>query len=99
MSAFTFHPYHLVNLSPWPLTSSLGAFLLVRGLVKWFHYFTPDLLALGTLSVLLSMVQWWRDIVREGTFQGLHTGKVQVGLQWGMILFITSEVLFFFSFF
>nr|UGW52814.1 cytochrome c oxidase subunit 3 [Isocladus armatus] len=99
MSTFTFHPFHLVNMSPWPLTSSLGAFLMVSGLVKWFHFFSPDLLAVGVLSVFLSMIQWWRDIVREGTFQGLHTRSVQTGLQWGMILFITSEVLFFFSFF
>jgi cytochrome c oxidase subunit 3 len=44
-------------------------------------------------------VQWWRDVVREGTFQGHHTQLVVLGLRWGMILFITSEVLFFVSFF
>nr|AKG95406.1 cytochrome c oxidase subunit III [Trachelipus rathkii] len=96
---FNHHPFHLVNPSPWPLTSSLGAFLLTSGLVKWFNFFSMDLLLVGGVSVLLSMVQWWRDVVREGTFQGLHTMKVQKGLQWGMLLFIISEVLFFFSFF
>nr|APU89534.1 cytochrome oxidase subunit 3 [Porcellio dilatatus dilatatus] len=99
MMKFTFHPFHLVNPSPWPLTSSIGAFLLTSGLVKWFHFFSMDLFLVGVLSIILSMVQWWRDIVRESTFQGLHTLKVQKGLQWGMILFIVSEVLFFFSFF
>nr|WJP34981.1 cytochrome c oxidase subunit 3 [Ligia exotica] len=93
------HPYHLVDMSPWPLTSSLGAFLMVTGLVKWFHFYSADLFLLGVFSIVLSMIQWWRDVIREGTFQGLHTEKVQKGLQWGMILFITSEVLFFFSFF
>lgn len=75
------HPFHLVDIRPWPLTSSLGAFLLARGLVKWFIFFSADLLVIGLARVLISIVQWWRDVVREGTFQGLHTGKVRVGLQ------------------
>nr|QEX96218.1 cytochrome c oxidase subunit III [Sphaeroma terebrans] len=99
MTNHSFHPYHLVHISPWPLAGSLGAFLLVSGLVKWFHFYSFDLLGVGLISILLTMVQWWRDVVREGTFSGLHSLKVQKGLQWGMILFITSEVLFFFSFF
>nr|ADA69745.1 cytochrome c oxidase subunit III [Armadillidium vulgare] len=99
MMMFHRHPFHLVDPSPWPLTSSMGAFLLTSGLVKWFHFYSIDLFMMGILSIIFSMVQWWRDVVREGTYQGLHTTKVQVGLQWGMVLFIVSEVLFFFSFF
>lgn len=57
MTNFTFHPFHLVNIRPWPLTRSLGAFLMARGLVKWFHYFRFDLLAVGMVRVLLSIVQ------------------------------------------
>ena len=93
------HAYHLVDVSPWPLTGSLRAIILTTGLVKWFHQFNPDLLILGVLAVLLTIIQWWRDIVREGTYQGLHTRFVITGLRWGIILFILSEVLFFFSFF
>lgn len=93
------HPFHLVNFSPWPLIRSVGAFILTRGLVKWFYFYTPRLFLIGVLRVILARAQWWRDIVRESTFQGLHTFKVQKGLQWGILLFITSEVLFFFSFF
>nr|YP_010310795.1 cytochrome c oxidase subunit III [Periclimenes brevicarpalis]UMY76333.1 cytochrome c oxidase subunit 3 [Periclimenes brevicarpalis] len=93
------HPYHLVDMSPWPLTGSISAMMVTTGLVKWFHQFNMDLLLLGLLTTILTMYQWWRDITREGTFQGMHTDKVVTGLRWGMILFITSEVLFFFSFF
>lgn len=99
MITFTHHPFHLVNPSPWPLTSSIGAFLLTSGLVKWFHFFSIDLFLVGAVRIILSIIQWWRDVIRERTFQGLHTNKVQKGLQWGMVLFIVSEVLFFFSFF
>nr|YP_009975989.1 cytochrome c oxidase subunit III [Scyllarides haanii]QNK05433.1 cytochrome c oxidase subunit III [Scyllarides haanii] len=94
-----FHAFHLVNASPWPLTGSISAMMLTTGLVKWFHEFNINLLLLGILATLLTMIQWWRDITREATFQGLHTSVVGKGLRWGMILFILSEVLFFFSFF
>nr|AON77094.1 cytochrome c oxidase subunit III [Crangon hakodatei] len=93
------HTFHLVDMSPWPLTGSISAAMLTTGLVKWFHQYNMNLLILGLLAMVLTMIQWWRDITREGTYQGLHTSQVVVGLKWGMILFIVSEVLFFFSFF
>nr|AXS64810.1 cytochrome c oxidase subunit 3 [Cleridae sp. 1 KM-2017] len=93
------HPFHLVDYSPWPLLGALSAMTVMMGLIKWFHQFNNNLLLLGFFIMILIMYQWWRDIVREGTFQGLHTFKVTIGLRWGMILFITSEVFFFISFF
>nr|YP_010449380.1 cytochrome c oxidase subunit III [Jamides bochus]UTT74584.1 cytochrome c oxidase subunit III [Jamides bochus] len=93
------HPYHLVNYSPWPLTSAIGSLTLVTGLVKWFHNFNLNMLLLGYIIIILSMYQWWRDIYRESTFQGNHTILVSNGLRWGMILFIISEIFFFISFF
>jgi len=48
---------------------------------------------------MMIIFQWWRDITRERTFQGFHTKKVLLGLKWGIILFIISEIFFFISFF
>nr|YP_010034217.1 cytochrome c oxidase subunit III [Monochamus sparsutus]QOW83756.1 cytochrome c oxidase subunit III [Monochamus sparsutus] len=93
------HPFHLVDVSPWPLLGALGAMTTMMGLIKWFHFYDPKLLFLGFTIMLLVMLQWWRDITRESTFQGHHTHKVTLGLRWGMILFITSEIFFFISFF
>nr|YP_010222542.1 cytochrome c oxidase subunit III [Dalpada cinctipes]UCC45966.1 cytochrome c oxidase subunit III [Dalpada cinctipes] len=93
------HPYHLVDYSPWPLTGSMGAMTLTSGMVLWFHKNEMYLMMLGIIILLLTMFQWWRDIIRESTFQGYHTMKVTNGLKIGMILFIISEVLFFISFF
>lgn len=93
------HPFHLVDVSPWPILGSLGAITIIIGIIKWFHFFSTDLFFLGLLITSLVIYQWWRDITREGTFQGHHTFNVTIGLRWGMILFITSEVLFFVSFF
>nr|YP_010446925.1 cytochrome c oxidase subunit III [Prosopocoilus laterotarsus]QNS37141.1 cytochrome c oxidase subunit III [Prosopocoilus laterotarsus maedaorum]UTM10032.1 cytochrome c oxidase subunit III [Prosopocoilus laterotarsus] len=93
------HPFHLVDASPWPILGAFSAMITMVGIIKWFHMFDHNLLLMGFLVTGLVMYQWWRDISREGTFQGLHTYPVTMGLRWGMILFITSEVFFFISFF
>nr|YP_009543766.1 cytochrome c oxidase subunit III [Glossobalanus marginatus]AXZ97166.1 cytochrome c oxidase subunit III [Glossobalanus marginatus] len=93
------HPYHIVDQSPWPLTGALGALTCTIGLVVWFHFNCQLLIEFGLIIVLLTMYQWWRDVARESTYQGCHTVPVNIGLREGMILFITSEVLFFFAFF
>nr|QQQ88677.1 cytochrome c oxidase subunit 3 [Hyalella kochi]QQQ88729.1 cytochrome c oxidase subunit 3 [Hyalella sp. 2015-x] len=99
MTTHSNHPYHLVEKSPWPLIASISALIMVSGLVKWFHQFKPDLLLMGFIGIIITSGQWWRDISREASLQGLHTIKVVTGLRWGILLFIVSEVLFFFSFF
>uniref|UniRef100_A0AAU8HMQ1 Cytochrome c oxidase subunit 3 n=1 Tax=Rhinella tacana TaxID=2826103 RepID=A0AAU8HMQ1_9NEOB len=93
------HAFHMVDPSPWPLTGATAAFMLTTGLAMWFHFGSTWILFFGLMLMLLTMFQWWRDIIREGTFQGHHTMPVQKGLRYGMILFITSEVFFFMGFF
>nr|ATR80956.1 cytochrome c oxidase subunit III [Blepharipa sp. CMERI-Uzi-001] len=99
MSMHSNHPFHLVDYSPWPLTASIGTMTTVSGLIKWFHQYDPNLFFLGNIITIVTIFQWWRDVTRESTYQGLHTEMVTTGLRWGMILFILSEILFFFSFF
>nr|UBN08926.1 cytochrome c oxidase subunit 3 [Panesthia sloanei]UBN08939.1 cytochrome c oxidase subunit 3 [Panesthia sloanei] len=99
MSSHNNHPFHLVDKSPWPLTGAIGALITLTGLIKWFHLYNNQLIFIGLMIMILTMIQWWRDIIREGTYQGLHTKFVTKGLRWGMILFIISEVFFFISFF
>lgn len=92
-------PFHLVEFSPWPIVGSLGAFSLTVGLASWFHNYGVGVLLIGLVLVIITIIQWWRDVIREGTYQGHHTSNVAKGLRWGIILFIASEVLFFFAFF
>jgi len=95
------HPYHLVDPSPWPLFASIGALTTTVGGVLYMHsYFAGGyVLTLGFLLILACMYVWWRDVVREATYEGHHTSVVQIGLRYGMLLFIASEVMFFFAFF
>lgn len=94
-----FHPFHLVERSPWPLTGSLRALIITTGLVDIIHNHSFNLLILGLAFTLITIYQWWRDITREATFQGHHTLIVKNGIKWGIILFIVREILFFVSFF
>jgi len=94
-------PYHLVNISPWPLACATSALLLTLGAASRMSSFTRVNLLLrgGILILLLMMTNWWTDAIREGTTEGEHTQFVQVGLRFGMFFFIISEILFFFGFF
>jgi len=95
------HPFHLVDPSPWPLIGSFGAFAMTFGGVMFMHNYLGgfNLFLIGFFTILFTMYAWWNDIVREGTFEGQHTATVQLGLRQGVLLFIVSEIMFFFAFF
>ena len=95
------HSYHMVTVSPWPLVGSLAAFVLTTGGVMYMHFFENGFFVLefGLFLVALVFFFWWRDVIRESTYEGMHTLVVQKGLKLGMLLFILSEVMFFFAFF
>lgn len=91
----------MVDPSPWPILTTLHAFNVLTALIMYLHFFKFALIWLGFTSFMLFLtIEWWfTDIIREASFEGRHTQPVQKGLRTGMILFITSEVMFFFAFF
>jgi len=93
------HPYHLVDPSPWPLTSAFAAGLMLFGIILWAREGVQWVFFLGLLGVLASMFFWFRDVVREARTPGIHTPVVRIGMRYGMSLFIASEVMFFVAFF
>jgi len=95
------HPFHLVDPSPWPLFCSIAAFSSTVGGVMYFHGYQNggSVLGFGICMLVYGMAIWWRDVLREATFGGHHTKAVQRGLRFGMVLFIVSEIMFFFAFF
>jgi cytochrome c oxidase subunit 3 len=91
------HSYHLVDASPWPIFASASAFIFAVGLISSLKG-NAYLLLVGLTSLALVTYGWFRDITRE-SLSGKHTTKVQSGLMLGMILFLMSEVMVFFSMF
>ena len=98
------HDYHLVNPSPWPLVGSIAAFMMAVGGIIWMKGLfglprhTPWVFFAGLAGVLYTMLGWWMDVVKEAN-QGDHTPVVSIGLRYGMVLFIASEVMFFVAWF
>ncbi|MFN3462785.1 MAG: cytochrome c oxidase subunit 3, partial [Terricaulis sp.] len=104
------HDYHLVNPSPWPFVASIGALVaavgavvLMRGLssneADFFFgkgHWTLFLVGMGIL--IITCIGWWGDVIKESR-GGDHTPVVDIGLRYGMILFIASEVMFFVAWF
>ena len=97
----TKHSWHLVDPSPWPLVTAIGAFIITFSLVLYMHNYKYGniLMLCGFFILFYSVFMWWRDIVREATLEEQHTFSVQRSLRLGMILFIVSEIMFFFAFF
>jgi len=57
------------------------------------------LFLLGLAGVLVTMAGWWRDVIKE-SLTGENTSTViRLGLRYGMVLFIASEVMFFAAWF
>jgi heme/copper-type cytochrome/quinol oxidase subunit 3 len=90
-----------VDPSPWPFFVAFNALFRVIGLSLYRHAFTLGftLFSLGLLATIATAALWWRDIVREATYEGHHTRVVQAGLRFGRVLFIVSEIRLFLAFF
>jgi len=99
MSSAGNHPYHLADPSPLPILGTISAGLTAFGLIFFMHDVTPWLLPIGLLAVLYTMYIWWKQVIAEAVHQNAHTPVVQLGLRYGMSLFIASEVMFFFAWF
>jgi cytochrome c oxidase subunit 3 len=106
------HDYHLVEPSPWPVLASLGLFVTALGAVVFMKGLVPAesglvgilgegkpfLLGAGFAIIGWVLFGWWGDVIKESR-KGDHTPVVQIGLRYGMILFIASEVMFFVGWF
>lgn len=95
------HPYHLVELSPWPILTAFSLLALTLGSVMLMHEYQGGIYVtgFGFFSVVYCAWSWWKEVIKEGRVGKHHTEAVRSGLRIGMSLFILSEVMFFFAFF
>lgn len=95
------HPFHLVTNSPWPILTAFSVLNFCTSLISFFSYsnhgYTCTIFTL--IVLLLVFFGWFSDIDLEANTRGYHTKAVQRGLTLSIILFILSEIMFFFSFF
>ncbi|TYB87573.1 cytochrome c oxidase subunit 3 [Oceaniovalibus sp. ACAM 378] len=92
------HDYHILPPSIWPLIGAISGFIMLFGAVMWMKGITAFMFMIGLAGVLYTMYAWWSEVAVEGN-QGDHTPVVQIGLRYGVIFFIISEVMFFAAWF
>lgn len=100
------HPYHLVRPSIWPLASAFAGGLFGLGMVLFMHDVKIAGMDIGlmgpiagVMAILLCMFFWWKDVIFETIHENVHNPITEIGLRFGMALFIASEVMFFVAFF
>ena len=57
------------------------------------------LFLIGFTGILITMVGWWRDVIKESLTGENTSTVVRLGLRYGMLFFIASEVMFFAAWF
>ena len=92
------HDYHIIDPSIWPFLGSVSAFVMLFGSVLWMNGSGPWMFLIGFVGVAYVMFGWWADVVEESN-SGEHTPVVRIGLRYGFIMFIMSEVMFFAAWF
>ena len=93
-----FHNFHILRLSSYPFLVFLRTFGLTTSLVIFFKYGLLYGLLLRFFSLLFVGFVWGKDISIEG-LSGYHNFFVMDGFKFGVLLFIFSEFIFFFSIF
>ena len=94
------HPFHLVDVSPWPILMSFGLLSGALSLVNWLTLGNNNTILniLILVNIILITFLWLRDVIREGQ-AGYHTKVVKKGLMLGFVIFLITEVLIFASVF
>ena len=96
------HDYHILNPSWWPFLGALFGFVMLFGAVLMISPQAssnqPWMFLIGLVGVLYVMFGWWSDTVSEN-HAGDHTPVVRIGMRYGFIMLIMSEVMFFSAWF
>jgi heme/copper-type cytochrome/quinol oxidase subunit 3 len=102
------HPYQIVENSPWPFVIGMSAFMYMTLNAVYLSYGCHTLYSIGLfrnlyhlsfICLILGISLWWYDMIQESVIEGAYTQIVQLNISIGMILFIVSEIMFFFGFF
>jgi heme/copper-type cytochrome/quinol oxidase subunit 3 len=92
-----YHTFHLVRPSIWPLLTATFAGFMAFGAIQYMHNSAGLYFLIGFIHLIGCLIGWWRDVIQESFYN--HSDAVQRGLRLGFILFIVSEIMFFFGFF
>lgn len=93
------HHFLVLDPSSWPVISTLNIFRIFFSFLIFLKLGILINLVLRAFLLLLSRFSWWFNYRKELNMTGSMRKNIENRLKFSMILFISSEVFFFFSFF
>lgn len=93
------HHFFLLNLRPWPIISRVSSFNLLISLIIFLKFNNTYCFLFSLVNVTISSFFWWVAYRSEFNLEGKNSLTLEKGIKLRIILFISSEVFFFFSFF
>lgn len=93
------HHFFLLISRPWPILSRICSFNLIFSLLIFFKFGSFRGFSISLFILFLTRMYWWLSYSREFHLEGRNSFNLEKGLKIGIILFISSEIFFFFSFF
>lgn len=94
------HFFHILLPSMLPFIMAFNLFCLLLSTVFFMHgYKIEEYVLITLINLIYILMIWVWEIIKEGTYEGMHTKVVQKNLKFGFILFIITEIMFFFGFF
>lgn len=101
LSRVRFQTFPLLDASPWPLFVSFSVFILVSGFAGFFNFYEGSLwfAFLGFCFFVVGFKYWVASYSNELVWLRDSKWIYRSNLSIGFLLFIISEIMFFFSFF
>nr|YP_009136544.1 cytochrome c oxidase subunit 3 [Gnathostomula armata]AKD00019.1 cytochrome c oxidase subunit 3 [Gnathostomula armata] len=93
------HMFHIVMISPWPLITAIMAFSTIWSFMVFLKFGSYAMLLFSVFLLSTILFTWWKDVSHESSYEGMHAYSVSKSIQYGMIWFIISEIMFFSAFF
>lgn len=90
--------YYLPAPSHWPITGSIGMFLMLFGFASFLHGGSSLIMIAGAAVVIFMLFGWFGTVINE-SLSGKYNSQVDTSFRMGMGWFIFSEVMFFAAFF
>ena len=90
--------YYLPAPSHWPITGSIGMFLMLFGFASFLHGGSSLVMIAGAVVVIFMLFGWFGTVINE-SLSGKYNSQVDTSFRMGMGWFIFSEVMFFAAFF
>lgn len=89
---------HVVGFSSLPLVVVVSVVGLIVSLLFFVKYGVVIFFFFRLVFLVFNIILWMKDVIIEGV-SGYHNKFVDVGFKYGFIIFIFTEVMFFFSIF